>query len=454
MAQILRNLGRNRAKTHRDADKAPQTAIFKRVERVQEQVMATDTIVLGAGIVGISVALHLQKAGRSVLLVDRRGPGEETSYGNAGLIQREGVYPYGFPHDFGALIRYAMNNTIDAHYHWSAIPKLAPFLWSYWMHSRASQHEAIARKYATLIEHCVSEHDALAEEAGATGLLRRKGWMKVFRTAAQQDERLAEAARWNRDFGLNYKPLDKATLKAEEPHLDHDSLIGGLHWTDPVTVIDPLGLSKAYVARFEALGGRLALGDAATLTQQGAEWSVTLADGSTVKARDAVVALGPWADVLSRKLGYNLPLAVKRGYHMHYKAQGNAVLNHPVLDTERGYFLAPMQQGIRLTTGAEFADRDAAPTPVQLARAEPIARTLFPLGDRIDPEPWLGRRPCTPDMMPIIGPAPKHKGLWFSFGHAHHGLTLAAVTGRMIAEMVTGQKVFVDPTPFAPSRFG
>ncbi|CAN5152896.1 FAD-binding oxidoreductase [soil metagenome] len=416
--------------------------------------MATDTIVLGAGIVGISVALHLQKAGRSVLLVDQREPGEETSYGNAGLIQREGVYPYGFPHDFGALIRYAMNNTIDAHYHWSAIPKLAPFLWSYWMHSRASQHEAIARKYATLIEHCVSEHDALAEEAGATGLLRRKGWMKVFRTAAQQDERLAEAARWNRDFGLNYKPLDKATLKAEEPHLDHDSLIGGLHWTDPVTVIDPLGLSKAYVARFEALGGRLALGDAATLTQQGAEWSVTLADGSTVKARDAVVALGPWADVLSRKLGYNLPLAVKRGYHMHYKAQGNAVLNHPVLDTERGYFLAPMQQGIRLTTGAEFADRDAAPTPVQLARAEPIARTLFPLGDRIDPEPWLGRRPCTPDMMPIIGPAPKHKGLWFSFGHAHHGLTLAAVTGRMIAEMVTGQKVFVDPTPFAPSRFG
>ena len=415
--------------------------------------MATDTIVLGAGIVGISVALHLQKAGRSVLLVDKRGPGEETSYGNAGLIQREGVYPYGFPHDFGALIRYAMNNTIDAHYHWSAIPKLAPFLWSYWMHSRASQHEAIARKYATLIEHCVSEHDALAQEAGATGLLRRNGWMKVFRTAAQQDERLAEAARWNRDFGLNYRPLDMATLKAEEPHLDHDSLIGGLHWTDPVTVIDPLGLSKAYVARFEALGGKLALGDAGTLTQDGAEWSVTLADGTTVKARDAVVALGPWADVLSRKLGYNLPLAVKRGYHMHYKAQGNAVLNHPVLDTERGYFLAPMQQGIRLTTGAEFADRDAAPTPVQLQRAEPIARTLFPLGERIDPEPWLGRRPCTPDMMPIIGPALRHKGLWFSFGHAHHGLTLAAVTGRMIAEMVTGQKVFVDPTPFAPARF-
>jgi D-amino-acid dehydrogenase len=414
--------------------------------------MRTDAIVLGAGVVGISVALHLQKAGRSVLLVDRGPPGAETSYGNAGLIQREGVYPYGFPHDFGALIRYAMNNTIDASYHWNAIPKLAPFLWSYWMHSRASQHEAIAHKYAKLIEHCVTEHDALAQEAGATDLLRRKGWMKVFRTPFEQETRLAEAARWNRDFGLNYRALDAAALRAEEPHLDQ-SLIGGLHWTDPVTVIDPLGLSKAYLALFEKLGGRMAQGDAGTLAQDGERWSVTLADGSKASGADAVVALGPWADVVTRRLGYHLPLAVKRGYHMHYKPLGNAVLNHPVLDTERGYFLAPMRQGVRLTTGAEFANREAPKTPVQLARAEPIAKTLFPLGERLDPEPWLGNRPCTPDMMPIIGPAPKHRKLWFSFGHAHHGLTLAAVTGRMVAEMVSGQKVFVDPTPFAPARF-
>ncbi len=415
--------------------------------------MRTDTIVLGAGIVGIAVALHLQKAGRSVLLVDRGQPGGETSYGNAGLIQREGVYPYGFPHDFGALIRYAMNNTIDAHYHWNAIPKLAPFLWSYWMHSRASQHEAIAHKYATLIEHCVSEHDALAQEAGATELLRRKGWMKVFRTVREQETRLAEAARWKRDYGLNHRALDATALRAEEPHLDQ-SLIGGLQWTDPVTVIDPLGLSKAYVALFEKLGGQFAQGDAGTLSQNGELWSVALANGGKAEARDAVVALGPWADVLTNRLGYRLPLAVKRGYHMHYKPLGNAVLNHPVLDTERGYFLAPMRQGVRLTTGAEFANRDAPKTPVQLARAEPIAKTLFPLGERLDAEPWMGCRPCTPDMMPIIGPAPKHRNLWFSFGHAHHGLTLAAVTGRMIAEMVTGQKVFVDPTPFAAARFG
>ena len=107
--------------------------------------MRCDVAVLGAGIVGICCALHLQKRARSVVLIDRRGAAEETSFGNAGLIQREGVYPYGFPHDFGALARYALNRTIDAYYHPSALPRLAPFLWKYWMHSRPARHAALRR---------------------------------------------------------------------------------------------------------------------------------------------------------------------------------------------------------------------------------------------------------------------------------------------------------------------
>ena len=152
-----------------------------------------DALVLGAGIVGISVALHLQKRGRSTVLVDRRAAAEETSFGNAGLIQREGVYPYGFPHDFGALFRYGLNRTIDAHYHPSAIPHLAAFLWKYWTHSRPERHAAIARIYAQLIQHCLEEHLALMRESGAEALARPTGWMKVFRTERERDKRFAEA---------------------------------------------------------------------------------------------------------------------------------------------------------------------------------------------------------------------------------------------------------------------
>ena len=414
--------------------------------------MQSKVVVLGAGIVGICVALHLQKRGRETILVDRRGAAEETSFGNAGLIQREGVYPYGFPHDFGALLRYGLNRTIDAHYHPSALLRITPFLWQYWHHSRPARHAEVARRYSKLIEHCVTEHQALAAEAQAAGFLHPGGWMKVFRTERERDRRFAEAERWRQEFGINHRRLDARQLQELEPHVA-PVLVGALHYTDPVAVDDPQGLALAYLRAFERLGGRFVQGNAASLEAAGSGWRLRTAQGQ-LSADAAVVALGPWADVLTRALGYELPLAVKRGYHMHYRAAGEAKLNTPMLDAERGYFLAPMRRGIRLTTGAEFALRDAIRTPVQLGRAEPIARDLFPLAERLDTEAWMGARPCTPDMLPVIGPAPRHANLWFAFGHAHHGLTLGAVTGRLVAEMLTGEPPFVDPAPYSAARFG
>ena len=410
--------------------------------------MKSDALVLGAGIVGVSVAVHLQKRGRATVLVDRRGAAAETSFGNAGLVQREGVYPYGFPHDFGALVRYSFNRTIDAHYHPTAIPRIAPFLWRYWKHSRPARHRAIAHLYAKLIEHCIAEHDALAREAAATDLFRRTGWMKIFRTERERDIRFREAETWRAEFGINFDALDKSSIQQKEPHLA-PVLVGALHYTDPIAATDPQAVALAYLGLFEKLGGRFVQGNAATLEPA---WRVRTAEGN-VEASDVVIALGPWADAVTRGLGYDLPLAVKRGYHMHYRSAGSAVLNHPMLDTERGYFLAPMRRGIRLTTGAEFALRDGMKTPVQLNRAEPIARELFPLGERLDTDAWMGSRPCTPDMMPIIGRAPRHERLWFAFGHAHHGFTLGPVTGRLVAEMVCGEPPFVDPSPYRADRF-
>ena len=117
-----------------------------------------------------------------------------------------------------------------------------------------------------------------------------------------------------------------------------------------------------------------------------------------------------------------------------------------MLDTDLGYLLAPMNRGIRLTTGVEFARRDAPPTPIQVERALPRARALFPLGEAVDAKPWMGARPCLPDMLPVIGKAPRHAGLWFDFGHQHHGLTLGPATGRLLAEMMTGETPFADPS--------
>ena len=124
-----------------------------------------------------------------------------------------------------------------------------------------------------------------------------------------------------------------------------------------------------------------------------------------------------------------------------------------MLDAERGYVLAPMQRGLRLTTGAEFAPVDASPTPVQLRKAEALARGLVDLGAARPGPPWLGARPCTADMLPVIGAAPRHAGLWFNFGHAHQGFTLGPASGRLLAELISGEAPLVDPRPYAPGRF-
>jgi D-lysine oxidase len=228
-----------------------------------------------------------------------------------------------------------------------------------------------------------------------------------------------------------------------------------VHWPGVASLSNPLAVTRAYAARFAALGGVLLTGDARTLHRGEHHWRIDTAAGA-LDANDVVLALGPYAPELLRQLGIALPLGIKRGYHRHFAAAGDAALTRPVLDAEIGYCLAPMEQGIRLTTGVEFAARDAPPTPVQLERVTPIARGLFPLGEGVEATPWMGSRPCFADSRPVIGRAPgaaSARGLWLALGHAHWGLTLAAVTGRLVAEMMTGRAPFCDPTPYAAERF-
>jgi FAD dependent oxidoreductase len=125
-----------------------------------------------------------------------------------------------------------------------------------------------------------------------------------------------------------------------------------------------------------------------------------------------------------------------------------ASLAQPIFDAENGYCIVPMEQGIRITTGAEFAPRDAPPTPVQFARVLPRASELFPLGDAVEAQPWIGARPCFADSRPVIGRAPGRPGLWLAYGHGH--LTLGPVTGRLLADMMTGATPFCDPVLRAP----
>jgi D-amino-acid dehydrogenase len=417
----------------------------------QEVIVArVDTIVLGAGIVGTSIAVHLAKRGVSVALVDRGGVGEGTSYGNSGIIEGNTIFPPAFPSSLSALLRVALKRAPEANYHLSFLPKVVPWLLAFRAASQPERLIETAQIIRPLMARAVAEHEALSAEAGATKYFRYTGWLKLYRSDASfaaQARELELAAR----FGIANVSLEGEAARALEPSLA-TAFRHAVHWTGAVSISNPLAVTRAYAARFAALGGLSFTGDARSLHRAEPYWRVDTASGP-LDAGDVVIALGPWTPDLIEPLGIKLPMAVKRGYHWHFRPQGNAGLSRPVLDADNGYVITPMEQGIRLTTGAEFAARDAPPTPVQFDRVLPKARELFALGDAVEPKPWMGSRPCFADSRPVISRAPNQRGLWLAYGHGHWGLSLGPATGRLIAEMITGATPFCDPAPYAAERF-
>ena len=409
------------------------------------------TLVFGAGMVGVCVAWHLLRRGHRVTLVDRAAPGRETSFGNAGIIQREAVRPYRFPRDAGTLLRVLPNREIDIRYRPTGMARAALPLFQYWRNSAPERYARIVPEYAALITRALDTHAEMIDAAGAGQLIRRDGYLKVFRTEQAWREQILETQRDDAEYGVPHQVLDRAALASLEPDLGA-GLVGAVHYTQPWTVTDPGGLVAAYAEHFQREGGQFLRGALETLGREGGQWKATVG-GETLTADQVVLALGPWSDRWLEQQGLHVPLFVKRGYHMHYNTRDGAHLKHWMMDAETGYLLAPMRAGIRLTTGAELARQQDTPHPQQLDAAEQAARGLFPLGERLDPCPWMGARPCTPDMKPIIGPAPGLPGLWLAFGHGHQGFTLGPVTGKLLGQMMDGEDTEVDMAPYRADRF-
>lgn len=409
-----------------------------------------DSLILGAGIIGVCTALHLQARGQSVCLIDKRDPGEGASFGNAGLIERSSVIPYAFPRDIGSLLKYALNNRSDVRYDPKYLPHIAGWLFQFWKNSSSKGLAQATKSMLPLVEASVREHDQLIDEAGCKDLIRADGWMEVFREQKNFDRAVKALPELDR-FNLNYSVLDKAGFAATEPSMRN--IAGAIHWLDPKTVTDPSALVKAYAKLFISRGGKFYHGDAQDLQQSQTGWAVQTAHGD-VSAANVIVALGAQSNLICRRFNYPVPLAVKRGTHLHFQLQDEAELHHSLVEVEGGYVLAPMRAGIRLTTGIEFAAPDAPVNRILIDRAEKRAREILPaLGAPIESQPWLGLRPCLPDMCPVMGAAPNQPGLWFNFGHAHHGLTLGAASGRLLAEMITGEQPYINPQPYRIERF-
>ena len=225
----------------------------------------------------------------------------------------------------------------------------------------------------------------------------------------------------------------------------------GLLHSQTASVDSPGEVVKAYARMFTGAGGQLRQADITAIVPDGDHWRVVLADGE-IFARHVVVALGPWSSDILRSLGYRVPLAFERGYHREFKPNPARALRRPIHDADGSFLMTPMEQGIRVTSGVELTGRDAPSSFAQLDQVVPLARGVVEFGDAVG-EIWRGSRPTLPDSLPMIGPAPRHAGLWLAFGNQHIGFTTGPATGAAIAAMISGAPPPYDVAPFAPDRY-
>jgi D-amino-acid dehydrogenase len=258
----------------------------------------------------------------------------------------------------------------------------------------------------------------------------------LYRDEASFEKEKARAERLEREFSVRSRIVGGVTYQAEEPALKQTPA-GAIHWLDSWSCKDPGGLTQAYAALFEQRGGRILHGDASSLTQTTTGWVVKTEQG-IVGAEQVVIALGPWSPELLKRFGYRIPMVYKRGYHGHY--QETTHLNRPFLDVANGVLAAPMSRGIRVTTGAALVDLNDPADPEQLERGVNALRSLLEMGERVQEKQWYGTRPCMPDMLPVVGKAPKHDRMWFHFGHGHQGFTQGPTTAKILMADIAGER--------------
>ncbi len=393
-----------------------------------------ETLVLGAGMVGIATALELQARGHAVTVIDRRAPGRETSFGNAGIIQAEAAEPYAMPRDLPTLLRQILGRSNDLTWSLPGLIRMAPALAAYFRQSAPARHAKTSAVYARLIARATEDHAGLIAAAGADNLISKQGYALIFRDPVALERAAADLDRLHRTYGLEARVLDARAAATEEPGLIAP-VAGAILWPQAWNCSDPGGLVGLYADLFRQRGGRIVVGEASTLRQTGAGWAVGGPDGG-FNADAAVVALGPWSPQLLRRFGYRVRMVFKRGYHGHYDT--DRPLRRPLVDPEHGIVAAPMRQGLRIATGAALVAQDAPPDLRQLQRGAAAISDLVAIGARRDEPQWHGTRPCLPDMLPMAGPAPRHQGLWFHFGHGHQGFTLGPTTARCLADWMAG----------------
>lgn len=406
--------------------------------------------VIGAGVVGLACASHLQMQQRRVTLIDPRPPGEHCSFGNAGCFSRSSFVPLGLPGTWKSVPGWLLDPAGPLHIPLRYLPHIAPWLWRFQNSTSMARVDEIADALHGLLDVTLDKWRPLAARAGVPELIVQQGYAFVYESEAGfRADALGREIRQRR--GVALEVLTGPAIQDYDPALS-PRLTHLVRLPEQGHCPNPLRLSRALATRLREGGAQFVSASATGFDVVDGRVTRIITDADPVAADAVVIAAGAHSNVLSSQLGANVPLETERGYHLMLESPSLSP-RVPIASGERKYFATPMEGGLRIAGTVELAGLDAPPN---YARADVLlehARHVFPGLHGTNVTRWMGHRPSLPDSMPVIDRAPRASNAWLAFGHGHVGLTGAAPTGEIIAALVAGRAPFIDIGPFAATRF-
>jgi len=416
----------------------------------QPQNAIVNAIVIGAGIVGLCCAYALHLRGVKVTIVDRDPAGDKASYGNAGALAISECVPHSLPGQIWSIPKWLIDPMGPLSIRPAHIPQLMPWLLSYLGHSRKKNVAHIAKALNAINCRVSSDYDPMLKAIGYADKMRDKGCIRVyddyksFKLSAQE---------WNirKQYGQNYELLGENDLRAMEPAIGKAKTFGVFQpqWRimdDPKALVG--SLREWLVGQGVAL---VAANVDALVTQDKRVVGVKTPSGEHL-ADITVVAAGAWSKQLAKHVGETCLLESERGYNTTLPYP-NIALGHELLFAEQMFAVSPLSIGVRVGGASEFAGLTAAPNYKRSDNLLLLAKRYLPELNTENGQQWMGHRPSTPDSLPVLGPSVKWQGLCYAFGHSHLGMTQAASTGQMLAEVLLEPEKGTDLTAYSIGRF-
>lgn len=412
--------------------------------------MSSNIVIIGAGVIGAASALSLQADGHQVTLLDREAPCAGASFGNAGAIVNGSCVPTAMPGIIFDVMRMAVQPlsplTIRAEYFHKILPWLLRFMWQ----SRLSAASKNAIHLRALTEHAVDSWHQLIDDTALAAFVEEAGWLKVYEKEASFAA-TAKARKLMNETGTSYEVLGRSEISDLEPNLA-PIFNFAFYQKDCLRIVNPNKLVNGMVDLLISRGGKFKKFEVKSIEHENNAVNLSGPLG-TITADKVIVAAGAWSRSLAQQLGDNVPLDTERGYHLMLPESTRDLLNAAVVNGESSFVLSPMDTGIRLSSQIEFGGLQAAPNYSRVRSLLPLAKRMLPMLDTREESTWMGFRPSLPDSLPVLGFSTNSKNVLYAFGHQHLGMTMGAVTGKLVADLIAGRDPRTDMTPFRPNRF-